>query len=100
MGYYTRHKLEIIEGNDNFTDYEKEISDSAGYSLCFEEEIKWYDHEDVMRIYSLKHPGTVFKLIGEGEENGDIWHEYYKNGLMQRCKAEIIIEPFNENLLR
>ncbi len=92
MGYYTRHELEVLQGNDHETDYEQEISENADYGSCFEDEIKWYEHEKDMREYSKKHPKTVFALKGEGEEIGDIWTEYYKNGKMQKDKAKIIVD--------
>lgn len=99
MGYYTRHELEVVQGDNNETDYEAEISELADYGNCFDDECKWYEHENDMRAYSLKHPQTVFALKGEGEESGDIWTEYYKNGKMQKCKAKIVVDDYNENLL-
>jgi len=99
MGYYTRHKLEIVEGNDYVTDYEKEISELADYGNCFEDEIKWYDHQKNMVEYSKRHPKVVFKLSGEGEESGDIWTEYYQDGKMQREKAEIKVAGFDKSKL-
>lgn len=99
MGYYTTHKLEILEGDDYTTDYKKEISDLAGYSYCFEDSIKWYNHEADMRTYSECHPNVLFKLSGDGEENGDLWVEYYLNGKMQREKIEIKFAPFDKSKL-
>jgi hypothetical protein len=99
MGYYTFHELEIVKGDDGVTDYEKEISELSGYDDCFEDSIKWYSHEEHMRQYSLKHPNTLFKLSGEGEENGDMWHEYYLNGKMQRARAKIVFDDFDESKL-
>lgn len=99
MGYYTTHKLEIISGNDYVTDYEKEIAEVSGYSRPFEDSHKWYDHEEHMREYSKRHPNTIFKVIGEGEDSSDLWHEYYKNGKMQKCIAKITYDEFNENKL-
>ena len=34
MGYYTYYKLEIVNGNDLTTDYEKEIGELSGYGSC------------------------------------------------------------------
>lgn len=97
MGYYTRHELEIIEGGNHDIDYEAGIAIVSGYGTPFEDEIKWYDHEKDMRAYSKKHPDTLFKLSGEGEESGDIWAEYYQNGLMQRCKAQIVFDDLDKS---
>lgn len=101
MGYYTKHKLEIIEGNDNKTDYISEIVEISGYSssLFKGEEYKWYDSDIHMKYYSKKHPNTVFRLSGEGEESGDIWVKYYKNGKVHSCKARITHDTYDESKL-
>lgn len=99
MGYYTSHTLEIIEGDDYTTDYKEEIGKESGYGNPFGESCKWYDHEKDMRSFSKKHPKTIFKLSGEGEEAGDIWHEYYLNGKMQRTKAKIVFEKYDPSKL-
>jgi hypothetical protein len=100
MGYYTRHTLEIIEGNDYITDYIQEIAKLADYTNLFDDGCKWYDHEKDMRKYSKNHPNTVFKLSGEGEETGDLWHEYYLNGKMQRAKAVITFDKYDADKLQ
>ena len=95
MGYYTRHELSIVSGNDNFTDYEQEITDSTNYSSLFYDSIKWYDCEKDMKDYSKKHPNVVFCIYGEGEESGDIWKAYFQNGKMFRTKAVLQFEEFS-----
>jgi len=100
MGYYTTFKLEIIEGNDNVTDYAKEIGECSGYGHLFDDQHKWYDCEDDMKKISLNHPNTVFKISGEGEESGDIWSRYFKNGKCQYVKAQIVVGQYNENNLK
>ena len=52
-----------------------------------------------MREYSKRHPKTVFKLIGTGEEAGDMWIEYYLNGKMQRTVAKIVFDDYDQNKL-
>jgi len=100
MGYYTVHKLEIIEGNDYITDYEKEIGELSDYEdSTFEDSIKWYDHKEHMLSYSKLHPKTLFKLSGEGEESGDLWQEYYLNGKMQRIVGRIVFDEYDESKL-
>tara|TARA_R110000744_G_scaffold223127_1_gene341937 strand:+ start:2615 stop:2917 length:303 start_codon:yes stop_codon:yes gene_type:complete len=94
MGYYTRHELEIIEGGDHNIDYENEISLLADYGSCFEDEIKWYNRKEDMINYSEKRPNVLFKISGEGEEQPDMWEEYYKNGLSHRIVGVMTFEEF------
>ncbi len=97
MGYYTRHELEILEGENHEINYAAEIAIVSGYGDNFDDCIKWYDREKDMRAYSKKHPDTLFKVSGEGEESGDIWAEYYQNGLMYRCKAQIVFDDLDKS---
>lgn len=103
MGYYTRYELEVMNGPNSLIEELIEEYSEASYSLttygeCYDE-CKWYDHSKHMIEFSKKHPNVLFKLSGEGENNRDIWHKYYKNGLMQVCMAEITYPPFNSDLL-
>lgn len=100
MGYYTRHELEIVRGDDNETDYQNDLTELTDYDCLFEDEIKWYDHESDLREFSKKHPKTLFRLSGEGGESGDLWNEYYKNGKMQLCKAKIVFDDYDFSKLR
>ena len=99
MGYYTNYELQTVSGTDYETNYEQEISDFIDYNP-FDEPTKWYRYEKEMKEFSQKHPNVVFEISGEGEENGDLWKAYFKNGKMQMCKAKIIYDDFNENLLQ
>ena len=96
MGYYTRYELTV----EDCERHEKEIELIAGYSGLFDDELKWYEHESNMREHSLNHPNVLFRLDGEGEESGDIWIEYYKNGKMQKTKAKLMFDDFREELLK
>lgn len=60
-----------------------------------EDSCKWYEHEEDMKQLSLKFPDVLFTLRGEGEESGDVWVKYFKEGKMQISKAEIKLEPFD-----
>lgn len=64
------------------------------------EACKWYDHEEEMAEFSKIYPDVVFELSGEGEESGDIWKKYFKNGQKQICMAEIVYPPYDETKLR
>ena len=103
MGYYTSHRLTMIEGSYDLIEQFVEENEHAKFALCSNgdcsESCKWYSHQEDMKAFSKKHPEAIFELSGEGEESGDIWKEYYKNGKMQRCKAVITFEEFNPKKL-
>jgi hypothetical protein len=100
MGYYTVYTLEIIEGDDYKTDHEEGIVNLTDYNYLFEESVKWYDHEEDMLKYSKMHPNVLFELIGNGEESGDQWKAYFKNGKMQSCPAIITFDEYDESKLK
>jgi hypothetical protein len=103
MGYYTRHNLEIINGDNDLIAEFRSSSEEAEYAIedngGSSDSSKWYRHEADLKAFSLIHPSVLFKLSGEGEESGDIWIEYYKNGKMQQCKANISFDDFDESKL-
>jgi len=104
MGYYTRYSLEVVKGNTDLIAELVEENENAAFAIDeygdSEESCKWYEHDKEMRAFSSKHPSTLFKLSGEGEESGDIWHTYYQNGKAQRCEAKIVFDDFDENRLK
>ena len=104
MGYYTRHKLTVLEGDKELISELLESCEEASYGLQpngdSEESTKWYEHNKDMVNFSRNYPGNLFKLEGEGEEAGDIWIEYYKSGKCQECKAKITFDEFDEDKLK
>lgn len=105
MGYYTRYSIEMSnqitnqeKGSDIFLVY-GELIKHIDYDP-FGESCKWYDCEKDMKSFSKSYPNVLFKISGEGEESGDIWVKYFQNGLMQTCKAEIVIPPFDPAKLK
>ena len=108
MGYYTSYKLDTEPKIDLTDDILYTMSD--GYQWCgtkfggwsTEEPCKWYDFDQHMKEFSKKreYKDVLFTLTGEGEESGDIWAAYYKNGLKQFARATIAFEPFDETKLK
>lgn len=101
MGYQTCHTLEVDDNNLEL--HKKQIGELSGYDCrnwLWEDEAKWYDHEEHMRNYSKAHPTTLFTLTGNGEETDDNWIEYHRNGKMQRCDGEIVYPKFNEGEMK
>lgn len=116
MGYYTRFELTVsgetkvperlINEAEKYgykispiVDHEEGISNLVGY-YPFDGDVKWYDHDKDMKKYSLQFPDIIFTLHGEGEDAGDLWVKYYKNGKVQECKAKIIFDSFDESALK
>ena len=107
MGYYTNYKLEIIEdlpysyegysysSSPNLATHTANIENIIKYNP-FEEPTTWYGHKKEMLKYSKQYPHTVFKLSGDGEDNTDMWVQYFKNGKSQYCPANITFDEFNE----
>ena len=54
--------------------------------------VKWYEHENNIKILSERFPSVLFTLSGEGEESGDIWKKYFLNGKCQVAKAKITFD--------
>lgn len=100
MGYLTNYSLRVIGQTD--VDHEEQIGEASTYgsTYIFQEDCKWYDHEDDMRDYSKLYPELVFVLEGKGEDYDDIWIKYFKNGKMQSCYATISFEEFDETKLK
>ena len=117
MGYYTHYSLDFTirdtawipsEVKSKIAKWFKETP-AAGYALvadgdAFDEDFsyrtsgegsKWYDHEEDFKKLSRMIEDVTFEVGGEGEESGDIWKKYFRNGKMQSCKAIITFEPFD-----
>ena len=107
MGYYTNYTLRVHDGDADLIQVKRrldEIMEMLGPESCFEvvddeivsvDTLKWYDHDEEVAHLSKSFPGVVFELHGEGEGVGDIWNAYYRDGLCQICRAEIVIPEYN-----
>lgn len=85
MGYYTKYDI-----SNNSQEIQEAITLQSGYS-CFEyDSVKWYDWANDIKTISLRYPGTEIHVAGEGEESGDIWKAFAKDGVVYR--AEILFE--------
>lgn len=108
MGYYTRYELvkvsnpvAALETRNFVTDQEikQEIIATSGYSDPFSDSVKWYDHETHMKKVSKAHPGITIEIAGEGEEAGDLWKKYFRDGKVQVAKAKITYDKFDPKKL-
>jgi hypothetical protein len=103
MGYYTNYTLTWEPGPD-YEPSDIELSERIGryiedndeisYALCRDgstyENVKWYNHMESLEEMSRDIPGVMFHLAGEGEEAGDLWDAYFKDGRSEKIQARII----------
>ena len=109
MGYYTQHDLSIVKGDITIQEIYKQWENNEfkfeGFEYYLDEdgdcstEGKWYSHREDMVELSKRYKDVVFLLEGYGEDSGDIWKEYYKNGLMQYCPVKMTFDEYNEEEL-
>lgn len=116
MGYYTKYTL-FVRHND--LDMQAEVLDvikegisypfqgatgvtdpDGGWGLSVNQACKWYENHKDMIKFSKKYPTILFTLKGEGEESGDLWMKYFKNGKVQMARAQISFAEFDEKLLK
>ena len=93
MGYSTDFDI-----TDNSPEVQEEIEKVSGYDYF--QDIKWYDWETDVKAVSLKFPDEVIKIYGEGEESGDIWKAYIKDGKSFITQATLTFEDFDESKLQ
>lgn len=86
MGYYTRYELDTSDSESE--SHEAAIGKMIDY-FPFEDDTKWYDHEEDMVKYSRNYPEVVFRLDGTGEEAGDVWVKWFKNGEVQSWRLAV-----------
>ena len=107
MGYYTNYYLDIHEGNKTIEEVLNNIDESEFEGIYYSideygdtvDAVKWYNHEDDMKKFSKLYPELVFVLKGEGEESGDVWRKYFKNGKMHSCYVKLVFDDYDENKL-
>lgn len=108
MGYYTNFELTTDVADARIecptcghckrkSNYDA-LVETIGYDP-FEGDCKWYSWKEDMVKHSLKYPDVLFTIDGEGEESGDVWRAYVKNGKMQVEQAEIKLAAFDPSKL-
>ena len=125
MGYYTDYKVNVYKQDKNVTAYdmlskmnelqttnrgifypfdgliqelmeENWTKQAHDFELETDDECKWYEWADDMKDLSKAFPNVIFQVSGEGEEQGDIWRAWIKNGKVVIHEARIVIDPLDE----
>jgi hypothetical protein len=101
MGYYTDYDfscnpVDVIQEINKISGYGDDENDCRGEYWG----VKWYNWATHMKQVSLLFPDILIKLSGVGEENGDQWIAYFKNGQHSVIKAEVLFPEFDEGDLK
>ncbi|QGH76408.1 hypothetical protein SEA_DAUBENSKI_104 [Streptomyces phage Daubenski] len=110
MGYYTDFTLRA-EGRGAV--YDKMMRDRSKITFSYSnydftlgdwldrdysENLKWYEWEKDMKQLSKEWPNVLFILDGDGEETGDLWRAWFRNGAMYKLEAKIVFETIKPDL--
>jgi len=111
MGYYTDFILTVDPATEENSILDLTLVDNKSWEsyighfyrgktgTYYGSEWKWYEHHDDMLLLSSQYPNHAFTLDGDGEERGDRWVKYYKNGLSYKIDLNINPPPFDETVL-
>lgn len=104
MGYETQYTLSIHSSENEDEKFMADLAlseddDLSSFYKGYGDRCKWYSHEDELRGFSKNYPQTTFLLEGVGEEFPDIWRKYFRDGKMQKVRAELVYKPFDQTRL-
>lgn len=84
MSYYTKFDFRRAYGpKGEYTEALKEIDGCLGGDDISSVEAvyaKWPDYESDMEHVSKNYPGVVIQIDGTGEDSGDVWRDFWRNG--------------------
>lgn len=89
MGYYTRYDI-----SNNFEEIYDAINEQSGYGSVEDDSIKWYDCLKDITEVSKKFPNQEVHVAGQGEEQGDVWKAFAKDGVLFLSKAVMEFGPY------
>lgn len=92
MGYSTDYDI-----TENSQEVQEEIENVSEYGSF--QDVTWYNWKEDVTVVSLKFPDQVIKISGVGEEVGDVWKAYVKNGKWFVTTAQLVFEEFDESKL-
>lgn len=108
MGYYTDYQLDIDNADfpqSKLAEIREAIMHMENVDFYswdddswYADVQKWYEQEEDMYKLSLQFPDVRFRLHGSGDDQDDLWDEYWQNGSYQHCHVEI--PPYDPDKMR
>lgn len=105
MGYNTHYTgsvtgpkelLEVFrddaEDGKTYGEYNQPLDDWLYGEFFGGDTAKWYGWSDDLEAVSKEYPYLLFALEGEGEEAGDIWKAWARNGKVVTVRAKVVFE--------
>lgn len=98
MGYYTDYEVTVTGPSEALKEFEEAADagettlDDVEYSYMLkgmEFNAKWYHYDRDMLSVSKRFPELLFVIEANGEESGDIWRAYFRNGKQKRIEPEM-----------
>lgn len=99
MGYYTDYELSVKGDPGALDEFNQVASDRAQtfddyhpldyFVRGVEFNAKWYYWKDDMEALSKRFPALLFTIDANGENSGDIWRAYIRNGKIKRIEPEL-----------
>ena len=87
----------LITELEEISEYEGWFDVNEGYIYI---DAKWYEYDDNMIEVSKNNKDVLFIVDGDGEESGDIWRKFYKNGKSADVTPSIMYPEFDESKLK
>ena len=101
MGYRTRFEGSVTGPSELVEEFDEWVgtghatfgsygADPTGFiDGYFGDDMSWYEHEKEVAELSADFPALLFYLRGEGEEAGDVWELWARNGKTVKVQAEL-----------
>ena len=107
MGYYTDYTLDVYQSQGSFDrdelnravmEIDGGIFEEWGDLSWYAPEQTWYEQKHDMYELSLKFPNLLFCLHGRGEDEDDLWDEYWQDGSYEEQYSQI--PPFDPSQMQ
>lgn len=91
MGYYTTYQITCSDPGqtDEAIDWLVERTGMSRDHFNGNLPAKWYNYNEDMVALSLTRPGLTYRLEGHGEDTGDVWVAWYRDGQTQGWQLDV-----------
>lgn len=108
MGYYSNFTITVDKDFDKIKEFISKMPRNKSdylpdletyYDELYILDVKWYNMKTEMKEFSKNFPDVLFTVDVQGEDHEDMWKYYVRNGKGQTCKAHIVYDAFDPDLM-